>query len=561
VTTGPLGSTPGGFTGLNRFLADRPTPDTLAVRLAGERVASRIWQREATVFAPGSGETVAHAIRNRLGWLSAPDDLTEQIATLTAFAADTRRDQLSHVYLLGMGGSSLCAEVLRDVGADDPPVRFVVLDTTDERAVRQATEALQPATSLFLVASKSGSTIEVTALERHFWSVMEEATGRDTGRHFVAITDPGSPLVALAAERGYRRVFENPADIGGRYSALSLFGLVPAALLGIDIGRLLDGAAAMAEACRADDADNPGVVLGAFMAAQAAAGRDKLTLLLPPPLAPLGVWVEQLVAESTGKLGRGVLPIVGEPLGEVSEYGEDRAFVAVLTADTGDLDASARLLESAGHPVFRIVAGTASIGREFFRWEFATAVAGVALELNPFDEPDVRAAKERTAAQLEARRRTGSFRMDPPFERHRGYARREQGSPGYGGPGRYVALLDYLPADWRRPTIIERLRGVLRRRTHLSTTHGVGPRYLHSTGQYHKGGPNNGVFVLLTAADETTTPVPGTDYSFSTLKQAQALGDFDALRAAGRSVIHYHVDDPSADFSETLERILKHLRD
>jgi len=543
------------------LLAGRPSPDELATRLAAAGVATRLWSRDPAVFAPGVDVTVAAAIRSRLGWLSAPEDFAGQLDSIRAFAGDAQRDGLTHVYLLGMGGSSLCAEVLRDVAAEKSAVQLVVLDTTDEREIRHVTESLDAARSLFLVASKSGSTVEVSSLEGHFWSVMHERRGSSAGRHFAAITDPGSPLVALARNRGYRRAFENPADIGGRYSALSLFGLVPAALLGIDLERLLDGAAGMAESCRTDSDENPGLRLGAFMAAEAARGRDKLTLLLPPPLAPLGVWVEQLVAESTGKEGRGVLPVVGEPLGEASEYGDDRAFVLMLTADTGDLDASARTIEAAGHPVFRIASGATSLGREFFRWEFATAVAGVALALNPFDEPDVRAAKERTAAQLEARRRTGSFRIVPPLERHRGYARREHGDPGRGGPGRYLAILDYLPTDWRRPTIVERLRGALRRRTKLATTHGVGPRYLHSTGQYHKGGPNTGIFVLLTAADESTTPVPGTDYSFSTLKQAQALGDFDALVAAGRSVIHYHVDDPSADFSETLERVLKQLRE
>ncbi len=542
------------------LVADRPSPGELAGRLAAARVASRIFEYDLSVFAPAGDPAVAAAIEDRLGWLSAPEAFGSQVGALSAFADDVARDGLTDVYLLGMGGSSLCAEVLRDVAAEAPPCRLVVLDTTDERTVRQAIDALNPSSSLFLVASKSGSTIEVSALESHFWSTMGEAVGPAAGRHFVAITDPGSPLVALAGERGYRRTFQNHADIGGRYSALSLFGLVPAALLGIDLGRLLDGAAAMADSCRSDAADNPGVLLGAFMASQAAAGRDKMTLLLPPALAPFGVWVEQLVAESTGKQGRGVLPIVGEPLGEASEYGPDRSFVVVLTTDTGDLDASARTLEAAGHPVFRIVTSPASIGREFFRWEFATAVAGAALDINPFDEPNVKAAKERTAAQLETWRATGAFRLDPPFVKHRGYARREHGEPGRGGPGRYLALLDYLPADWRRPTVIERLRGALRRRTGLSTTHGVGPRYLHSTGQYHKGGPNTGIFVMLTSADEGATPVPGTDYSFSTLKHAQALGDFDALVAAGRAVIHYHIDDPSADVSETLERVLRELR-
>ena len=558
--TPPARREPAGAPVFHGALADRPSRADLAARLADARVPSRIWQKDASVFAPARDAAVALAISNRLGWLSAPDDFPPEIGPLTAFAREVQRDGLTTIHLLGMGGSSLCAEVLRDVLGGEAPHRLVVLDTTDERAVRHATEALHAERALFIVASKSGSTIEVSALEQHFWARMHEARGASAGRHFVAITDPGSPLVSLASERNYRRTFENPADIGGRFSALSMFGLVPAAVLGVDLGRLLDSAAAMAEACRADAPTNPGLELGAFMAAEAAAGRDKLTLLLSPALAPLGVWIEQLVAESTGKDGRGVLPIVGEPLGEAADYGSDRAFVVTLTGDTGDLDASARTLEAAGHPVFRIMTTTASLGREFFRWEFATSVAGAALEVNPFDEPDVRAAKDRTAAQLAAWRETGSFRLDPPFTTHRGYARREHVAAGQDAAGRYLAILDYLPADWRRPTIIERLRGAVRHRTKLATTHGLGPRYLHSTGQYHKGGPNTGTFVLLTAADETTTAVPGTDYSFSSLKQAQALGDFDALVAAGRDVIHYHIDDPSADYSDTLERVLKQLR-
>lgn len=528
--------------------------------MAGARVASRLWARDLSIFEAAADPAAAASIRQRLGWLDGPAHFAGHTKELKAFARSARRDGVTAVYLLGMGGSSLGAEVLRDVPLDRKDAcRLEVLDTTDERTVRHATETLDPARTLFLVASKSGSTIEVSALEKHFWSVMTDERG-DPGRQFVAITDPGSPLVDLARTRGYRQTFENPADIGGRYSVLSYFGLVPAALLGLDVAALLADAARMAEACRTDTAENPGLTLGAFIAAEAAAGRDKLTLLFPPPLAPLGIWIEQLVAESTGKSGRGVLPIVGEPLGEAAEYGTDRAFVAGLSPATGDLDAAARTLETAGHPVMRLDGDVAHLGAHFFQWEFATAIAGIGLDLNPFDEPNVRTAKERTAQQLETRRRTGSFRIDPPLEPRNGYARREHGDVAARADGRYLALLDYLPADWRRPTIVERLRGAVRRRSRIATTYGVGPRYLHSTGQYHKGGPNTGLFVLLTAVDESTTPVPGTDYSFSVLKQAQALGDFDALVEAGRTVIHYHVTDPGADYSETLERILQQLR-
>jgi hypothetical protein len=377
------------------------------------------------------------------------------------------------------------------------------------------------------------------------------------GRHFVAITDPRTSLESHALAHKYRQVFVNPADIGGRYAALSFFGLVPAALLGLDVAALGRSAERMAVACHGDTPENPGLALGAFMAEQAGARRDKLTILLPDELAPLGAWIEQLVAESTGKEGRGILPVVGEPLGRPSEYGPDRAFVVVTTDASSAVNALARELEKAGHPVFRIATIARELGGEFLRWEFATAVAGAALALNPFDEPNVREAKVRTQAQLDARAATGAFRVDPPFERGEGYSRREHRPEQSGHTRRrYVALLDYLPADPHRLALVDRLRAAIRRRLGLATTHGIGPRYLHSTGQYHKGGPNSGMFVLLTSADASATPVPESGYTFSTLKQAQALGDFDALVANGREVVHYHLDDPTADFSATLERLL-----
>jgi hypothetical protein len=318
----------------------------------------------------------------------------------------------------------------------------------------------------------------------------------------------------------------------------------------------------MADRCRLDDRANPGLDLGAFMGWHAANGRDKLTLLVPPSLAPLGAWVEQLVAESTGKLGKGVLPIVDEPIGAPEEYGRDRAFVAFVAPDGAEVSQAAGRLESAGLPVMRIETSAADLAAEFFRWEFATAVAGAALHVNPFDEPNVREAKARTQAQLDARRATGAFTWNPPFTAGAEYSTREHRPTTSRGPawaGRYVAVLDYLPAEPQRGDAVRRLRHALRRRSQVATTHGTGPRYLHSTGQFHKGGPNSGLFVLVTGADVSDTPVPGTDYSFSVLKQAQALGDFDALVAAGREVVHCHVDDASADFSAVLEAIARRL--
>ena len=529
--------------------------------LASGQIASRIWSRDPAVFVgPSAGSPILDAIVRRLGWLDAPGMGATHAEDLGVLVRGVHADGLTNVILLGMGGSSLCAEVLRDVpSARTNPCTLTVLDTTDERAIRAVTDSLQPQNALFVVASKSGSTLEVTSLERHFRRVMSTGVGPErAGRHFVAITDPGTSLESHAVAHGYRQVFLNPADIGGRYSALSFFGLVPAALVGLDVAALGRSAERMAVACHSDTPDNPGLALGAFMAEHAGARRDKLTILLPDELAPLGAWIEQLVAESTGKEGRGILPVVGEPFGHPSDYRPDRAFVAVTTNTSSKVTALARGLEKAGHPVFRIETIPRELGGEFLRWEFATAVAGAALALNPFDEPNVREAKVRTKAQLDARAATGAFRMEPPFERGEGYSRREHRPAAESAHTRrrYVALLDYLPADSHRLALVERLRDAIRHRLGLATTHGLGPRYLHSTGQYHKGGPNSGIFVLLTSADASATPVPETNYTFSTLKQAQALGDFDALVANGREVVHYHLDDPSSDFSATLERLL-----
>ena len=531
-------------------------------QFVADRVASRLFARDLTVFCPPDAPAErAASVRQRLGWLASPEGFASRVPDLANFAHDCWDEQIRRIYLLGMGGSSLGAEVLRDMGPEQPHApTLTVLDTTDERTIREASDTLAPAHALFIVASKSGGTVEVSSLERHFWSLMHDAQGQTTGRHFVAITDPGTALVALAKERGYRQTFLNPPDIGGRYSVLSLFGLVPGALLRQPMDRLLDSAATMATRCKRDGFGNPGLALAAFIASNAKAGRDKLTLLLEPSLESLGAWIEQLVAESTGKEGRGVLPIVGEPIGKPAEYGPDRAFVLIRRPWTADLQEVGARLRTAAQPVFEIEMAADELGGELFRWEFATAVAGASLAINPFDEPNVKDAKLRTQSQLEYRHTRAAFRLTPPFERGQGYSRREAGRDAHERSNSYVAILDYLPHEPRRGDVITRLRAALRERTQLATTYGVGPGYLHSTGQYHKGGPNTGLFLLFTAVDDTVTPVPGTDYTFSALKFAQALGDFDALAAAGRHVVHYHIEDPGADYTAALETVLRGYR-
>jgi glucose-6-phosphate isomerase len=529
---------------------------------------ARVWRRDTSVFAaPDAPPEVHAAIANRLGWLDAPVAMSARLAEVREVIAGARADGLTRLVLLGMGGSSLCAEVLRETAAFSRHAGAIdVLDTTDERAILQTRAALNPAQTLVLVASKSGGTVEVTALERYFRAEIERAVPDNAGRHFVAITDPGTPLVAHADAAKYRHTFINPADIGGRYSALSLFGLVPAAWLDLDLDAMVGGGAAMAARCQNEPSKNPGFALGAFMASNALAGRDKLTILLPLSIASLGLWIEQLVAESTGKQGHGVLPVVDEtplPVADITQYGRDRAFVAVLTGDrqSEDVESRAAALEAAGYPVFRINVAAGDLGGEFFRWEFATAIAGIALGVNPFDEPNVTDAKNRTRAVLDHYFEHGALPIDPPLTALsprdstisiRRIARR---GPAPANAG-YLALLDYLPTDRGRMGAVDRSRRRLRARTGAATTYGVGPRYLHSTGQYHKGGPNTGKFILLSGADETATPVPDAGYTFSVLKQAQALGDVAALAAAGREVLHLHLNDPAADHSTILERVL-----
>ena len=379
-------------------------PQALLGALASQKVASHIWWRRPSIFLPAmAAPAQLESIRHRLGWLDAPEESARALTEIEQFASGIRREGFTDVVLLGMGGSSLAAEVLRDVPVPrHEGLRLTVLDTTDERAIREASERLVPDRSFFIVASKSGSTIEVTSLERHFWALLSQRRG-GVGTQFIAITDPGTSLTELATRRGYRRTFLNRADIGGRYSALSLFGLIPAALIGCDLRPLVSSGQRVAVACGPDNAANPGLALGAFLAAEAMSGRDKLTILNSPPLFAMACWIEQLVAESSGKDGRGVLPVVGEPWGDPAEYGLDRSFVALLLPGDEATSAQATALENAGRRVLRLEMPPAELGGEFFRWEFATAVLGTALRVNPFDEPNVRDAKTRTGAQLERR--------------------------------------------------------------------------------------------------------------------------------------------------------------
>jgi glucose-6-phosphate isomerase len=515
------------------------------------RLIGRIWRRDVSVWTADPNGEAAQSIANRLGWLDVPTGMQPELDRVEALADEVRRDGITTVYLLGMGGSSLCAEVMRSVyGVRDGYPQIVVMDTTDEAAVHAALTRLEPARTLFLVASKSGGTIEPASMEKLFWQHVSAALGDRAGRQFVAITDPGTALARLAETRGYRRSFLNPPDIGGRFSALSLFGLVPGALIGAPIRELLSGAADMAEGCRQESYKNPGLDLGVFIGFNAAEGRDKLTVALPPSLHALGLWIEQLVAESTGKLGKGALPVVDEPLGHPDEYGTDRAFVAISTDKDAPDAARLSALEAAGHPVLRLSTRVAGLGAEFFRWEFATAVAGAVLGINPFDEPNVSEAKDKTKAILAKGEFSGGAAVAAAdgvsvfSSRFTGPAPADVVREAVEslGPRDYVAFLSYLPSDPAIETAIAKIRGAIRTAKRNASTYGVGPRYLHSTGQYHKGGPNTCVAFVITGEDETSTPIPEAPFTFAQLKRAQAVGDYQTLEAHDRRTVRIHLD-------------------
>jgi glucose-6-phosphate isomerase len=532
---------------------------TTADDLIHAHLAQKIWDRDIAAWGAVPGSSDARSIETRLGWLDVGKTLAREMGNLEALGRAAREEGLRAVYLLGMGGSSLCAEVLRSVfGVAAGHPDLFVLDTTDELTITNAAARLEPADTLFLVSSKSGGTVEVASMERFFWNHMQARLGAGTGRHFIAITDPGTALQKLGESRGYRAVFLNPADIGGRFSALSLFGLVPAALIGAPLHAIVNGGKAMAEGCQQHGHANPGLELGAFIGAAVKQGRDKLTLALSPRLSSLGLWIEQLIAESTGKHGTGALPVVDEPLGRPDEYGDDRAFVAIAT-EVDEPDAhKLRALESAGHPVLHLRTRIDGLGAEFFRWEFATAVAGAVLGINPFDEPNVSEAKEKTKALLGAYASDRKLAEPAPAADDPSVSVFSNAFTGASPatvvrnaieslrPGNYVAFLSYLPAESDVQSAILDVRDAIRSRKRVASTFGVGPRYLHSTGQYHKGGPNTAVAFVITADDATQTPIPEAGYTFSVLKRAQALGDTQTLEAHERRTVRIHVKDAGA---------------
>lgn len=501
----------------------------------------RLWARDYTLWAKEPAE-----ITNRLGWLTLPEIMSTQTDDLAKFVAAARSDGFDSVLLLGMGGSSLAPEVFETTfGHKNGYADLYVLDSTHPEAVRAIEKSVELAHTLFLVSSKSGTTIEPNSYMKYFWARVNEKTG-NAGRQFAAITDPGTVMAKEAQSRKFRRVFEAAPDAGGRYSALTHFGLVPAALIGVDVPRFLEVARGMAQACGASVAvaSNPGLRLGAALGELALAGRDKVTFAASRSFALLPAWLEQLIAESTGKNGKGIVPVAGEPLGPPEIYGSDRVFVylrAALDADA-DQDAKLKTLEAAGHPVIRIEAGeTLDLGQEFFRWEMAIAAAGAVLGIQPFDQPDVERAKvfARRAMTGEAQAVAGA---EPVRASDRDTLKKAVGEwMAQAKPGNYISVQAYLAPKAATTAALEAIQKTLRDTTRLATTLGYGPRFLHSTGQLHKGGPNSGLFVQFVDEPADSLPVPETDYSFGQLIKAQALGDFQALTERGRRVLRVNL--------------------
>jgi transaldolase/glucose-6-phosphate isomerase len=529
--------------------------------LGENQFTARLWRKDPSLWKRDSRNQ--KVIKNALGWLHIAEKMEEAVQALDDFLAEVREAGFRHVVHMGMGGSSLAPLVFqRTFALSGDGLPLTVLDTTDPATILGIERSLPLAETLFIVASKSGTTAEPLAFGDYFYAKLKALKGDRAGENMVSITDPGTPLVGLSQERNFRHVFLNFADIGGRYSALSYFGLVPAALMGVDVKELLLRALRMeyACACCVPVEENPGVSLGAVMGELVLHGRNKVTFLVPEAIASLGMWLEQLLAESTGKEGTGLVPVVGEPVGNPMLYGQDRLFVHVRLKDQVDqaLEDGVATLREAGHPVITIhMDDLLDLGQEFFRWEIATATAGAILDINAFDQPNVQESKDNTDRLLKMVVAKGQLPVEKPalvVDSLEFYAEKAaQTAEGtlarfleQARPGDYIALMAYLTEEPRVEEVLQAIRKDLRDHLHLATTLGYGPRFLHSTGQLHKGGPNSGLFLQLTADDAGDADIPGRPYTFGVLKHAQAQGDLEALRKHGRRVMRIHLGDDVA---------------
>ncbi len=541
--------------------------------LKKENFIPRLWMKDASLWK--DDDPNVRIIKNSLGWLHVADKIEEVMEDLNGFAAEVKKAGFKHAVHMGMGGSSLAPLVLQEsFKQTEGGIPLTVLDTTDPATILKIEREVPLAETLFIVASKSGTTAEPNAFGDYFYDRVKSIRGAKAGDNFVAITDPGSKLIDIGKERHFRRIFLNFSDIGGRYSALSYFGLVPAVLYGIDVREFLARALRMSHACDScvPAELNPGLALGAAMGELALKGRDKVTFVVSKKIATLGLWLEQLIAESTGKEGKGILPVSDEPLLESAAYGKDRLFVRMKFRSEADADVDGRLmkLHDAGHPTVTVeLEDEFDLAQEFFRWEIATAVAGAVIGINPFDQPNVQESKDNTNRLLAEVRSTGKLPEESPavtddgvrvFGEVRGSTLAEamRSFLNLAGEGDYVAFLGYLPLSGRTDEQMETVRALVQQRLRVTTTFGYGPRFLHSTGQYHKGGPNTGLFIQLTAGDLADAQLPGQPYSFSVFKRAQAFGDLEALKKHQRRAIRI---DLGKDVAAGLSRLQKAISD
>jgi transaldolase / glucose-6-phosphate isomerase len=563
-------------------------PETLAAAVkstigdwqSGNKM-QRLWQRDASLW---TGDDEA----KWLGWLDITDEQIAHPEELRNLAKEVWSAGFKDILLLGMGGSSLCPEVLRKTFgkiAGYPDLH--VLDSTDPAQVKAFENKIDIAKTLFIVSSKSGSTLEPNIFKQYFFELTKQAVGADkAGSHFIAITDPGSKMQQVAETDRFRHIFFGRPSIGGRYSALSHFGTVPAAAIGVDIKKFLDRTQEMVLACgpEARVEENPGAALGIILGSAARNGRDKVTIITSPDISDLGAWLEQLLAESTGKIGKGIIPVDREELGAPEVYGNDRVFAYIHTEHATDVkvDAKVAALEKAGHAVLRIsMADIYDLGAEFFRWEIATAVAGSIIGINAFNQPDVEASKIATKNLTSAYEKTGSLPSENPVVEEGGIklftdeknaadlaraAGADKSVAGYLkahlgriGTGDYFAVLGFIQMNAEHEAKLQAIRLAVRDKKHVATCLGFGPRFLHSTGQAYKGGPNSGVFLQVTCDDAIELPVPQQKYTFGVVKAAQARGDFQVLAERGRRALRVHLHDVDAGLATLAAAVQKAL--
>ena len=543
-----------------RDLAEAIDKEAAAWREQGK--VRRLWQRDTSLWTGGDED-------KWVGWLAIVDESAKQLGEYRSFAQDVRQAGFTDALLLGMGGSSLGPEVLAEIFGPQPGFPHLrILDSTDPAQVLATEAAVKLASTLVIISSKSGSTTEPNVLLAYFFARLRETVGESrAGQHVVTVTDPGSSMEKVAQRDKFRRIFYGEPSIGGRYSVLSPFGLVPAAAAGFNVDKLVAAAQTMIRACGPDiaPADNPGARLGLALGLAARMGRDKVTLLSSPRFADFGAWAEQLIAESTGKNGKAIIPVDLEPLGPPSVYGSDRFFIDLRMKSEASAEDAAALaaLEKGGHPVVRIeLESPEDIAQEFFRFEFATAVAGSVLGIHPFDQPDVEATKIKTRELTAAFEKAGALPSETPvasdatFELYTDAKNADALRRAGAGadieswlqahfsrlhPGDYAAILAYVARNRANAEPLQRIRLALRDRRGVATCVGFGPRFLHSTGQAYKGGPDTGVFLQITAADRPDLPIPGQAASFGVVKAAQARGDFDVLAERGRRVLRVHI--------------------